>query len=279
MDLWGVLNAPRKAASKRLSASCLVKSFCVPMSRKSKELRRGERFTDPQYEPYTTVIGQFVLTWNDLHEKLALIFGATLSHLDRKKIPQKYRSDYALREVERFAGIWSSSQYDRPKRDMLRGILIPLVVDDLIEFHEFEKDVQWLLDQTDKLEDFRNTAVHSPLIHRFNEYDISPLHMSSRERRKYDKVRRYLNDSHIEIAPNVLMRNRRALRVAQKEANDAFLREMRWARDATAVLRDFALRIFWALEYEPAPWPRRPSLPNLGQRMTRPNRRRPAPAK
>jgi hypothetical protein len=91
-----------------------------------RELRKGERFTDAQYNRYATTIGQFVLTWNDLHEKLALVFTAVLSYQDRKKIPKKHRPEYAFRELERLAGIWNSSPYDRPKREMLRGIMVPL---------------------------------------------------------------------------------------------------------------------------------------------------------
>ena len=237
------------------------------MSRKSKELRKGERFTDAHYNRYTTTIGQFVLSWNDLHEKLALVFAGVLSHADRRKIPKKHKVDYEFRERERLAGIWNSSQHDRPKREMLRGIMVPLVVADLIEFSDLEEDIRWILDQADKVEDFRNNAVHSPLIHAAVEYDITPMTwLLGRPRKKHD------------IAPNILMQNRRALRIAQKKANDEF-GELRWARDASIVLRDFALRIYWALLYEHAPWPRRPSLPNLGRRKSRPNRRRPAPAR
>lgn len=239
----------------------------------SEELRKGERFTDAQYNSYTTTIGQFVLSWNDLHEKLALVFAGVLSHVDRRKIPKKHKPNYEFREVERLSGIWNSSLYDRPKREMLRGIMVPLVISDLIEFDKLEEDIGWILDQADKIEEFRNNAVHSPLIHNFTEYDISPLHPGTRDRRKYPMF------AGGQIAPNTLMRNRRALRIARKLSNDEFLRELRWARDASIVLRDFALRIFWALLYETAPWPRRPSLPNLGKRKTRQSRRRPVRAK
>jgi hypothetical protein len=244
------------------------------MARKSyRELRKGERFTDAQYNPYTTTIGQFVLTWNDLHEKLALVFAAILSHQDRKKITKKHRPEYEFREVERLAGIWNSSPYDRPKREMLRGIMIPLVTSDFLEFFNFEEDIRWILDQVDKIEEIRNNAVHAPLIHNYNEFDVSPLNPSSADRRKYQW---FAGGS---ITPNILMQNRRALRVAQKHANEEFLRELRWARDASIVLRDFALRIFWALLYEPAPWPRRPSLPHRGQKKIRPNPRPPVHAR
>src|SRR5260370_21405630 len=98
------------------------------MARKShKELRKGERFTDAQYHPYTTTIGQFVLTWNDLHEKLAVIFTGILSYQDRKKIPKKQRPEYAFREMERLAGIWNSTNYYRTKRQMLKVRMIPLM--------------------------------------------------------------------------------------------------------------------------------------------------------
>jgi hypothetical protein len=146
---------------------------------------------------------------------------------------------------------------------MVRGIMVPLVTADFIAFEDFQEDILWILDQADKIEEIRNNAVHSPLIHTFNEFDISPLHPASADRRKYG----WMTGGN--ITPNVLMRNRRALRIAQKDANEEFLAELRWARDASVILRDFALRIFWALLYEPAPWPRRPSLPKRGHRKTR----------
>ena len=230
------------------------------MARRSdSELRKGESFTDSQYNPYTMTIGQFVLTWNDLHEKLALIFTAILSYGDRKRIPKKHRPEYEFREMERLAGIWNSSPYDRPKREMLRGILVPLITSDFIQFWNFEEDIRWILDEADKIEEIRNNAVHAPLIHNFNEFDISPMFPASAGRRKF-------NWSGGKITPNVLLRNRRALRIAQKHPNGDILRELRWARDASAILRDFALRIYWALLYEPAPWPRRPVLPNRGRK-------------
>lgn len=238
----------------------------------SKELRKGERFSDARYNPYATTIGQFVLTWNDLHEKLALIFAAILSYHDRKKIPQKHKPEYEFRELERLVGIWNSSPYDRPRREMLRGILVPLVTADFIAFNDFEKDIGWILDQADKIEDIRNNAVHTPLIDNFNEFDISPLVPSSDVRRKYKWAG-------ARVIPNILMSNRRAVRVAEKHKDDDLIAELRWARDASVVLRDFTLRIFWALLYEPAPWPRRPSLPNRGQNKTRRKLRPPAFAK
>jgi hypothetical protein len=239
------------------SFSCIRSAFVA--RRSHRELREGERFTDAQYKPYTVTIGQFVLTWNDLHEKLALIFTGILSHGDREKIPKPQRPEYEFREMERLAGIWNSSAYDRPKREMLRGILVPLVTSDFIQFGNFEEDIRWILDEADKIEEIRNNAVHAPLIHNFNEFDISPIFPASAGRRKYKW-------SGGKITPNILMRNRRALRIAQKNPEGDILRELRWARDASAVLRDFALRIYWALLSEQAPWPRRPALPNRGRK-------------
>lgn len=227
----------------------------------SRELRKGEQFTDARYRAYSATIGQFVLTWNDLHEKLALVFTAVLSHDHRKRIPKKKRPEYEFREMERLAGIWNSSIYDRPKREMLRGIMIPLVTSDFMGYWNFEEDIRWMLDEADKIEETRNNAVHAPLIHSYNEFDISPMYPASRDRRKYKTVFPGAG----EVIPNILMSNRRALRLAKKHSDDV-LRELRLARDASAILRDFALRIAWALLYEPAPWPQRPSLPNRGRK-------------
>ena len=122
-------------------------------------LRRGELFTDSQYHSIALSMGQFILTWNDLHEKLAFVFTAILSYHDRKRIPKKQRPEYELQELQRLAGIWSSSLYDRPKREMLRSLMFPLVTADFIQFWTFEEDINWLLGEADKIEEIRNGAV------------------------------------------------------------------------------------------------------------------------
>jgi hypothetical protein len=236
---------------------------------------RGQPFTEVQYRSYCLGIGQLVLTWNDFHEKLALLFTAILSYADRKRIPKKQRDEFELREMERLAGLWSSSLYDRPKREMLRGILVPLVLDDFIAYHGIEEDINWILDEADKLEDIRNNAVHSPMLEGLNFHDLSivarPLRPDRSWMSKEDKIR-------LGVAPNTLMKNRRALRLAKNAQHD-LLAEFRWAREATSTLRDFALNMVWALMREDVPWPRRPALPNRGQKKKRPVPQRQAPAK
>ena len=220
----------------------------------------GTRFTEALYAPHAAAIGQFVLTWNDLHEALASLFTAILSHDARLAIPahEKNRGMYAFREMERLAGIWSSSLYDRPKRSMLEALLSPLVVDDFIAFPDFLEDIKWILSETDKIEDIRNNAVHAPL-----KMDLRPG----------VTVDHFLHGKAFVVAPNVQMKNRRALRLLQKHPDQiTLLKEVRWARDASALLRDFTQHIVWALTDDEHPWPRRPSLPNGGQKKTRRNR-------
>ena len=193
------------------------------MAKRSHPLRGGVRFTGAQYEPYAKAIGEFVLTWNDLHEKLALVFAAVLSHADRRNIkgddPNDWFSgdyDELFKEIERYEGIWSSASFDRPKRAMLRGLLTPLMLADLMEFvrlpDEIGKDLSWILDEAEKLEELRNTVVHLPLLDPLYFEDDRPTHKElyigwyKRTARalKLDRAPFY------PLVPNRLMGNRRA---------------------------------------------------------------------
>ena len=189
-------------------------------------------------------------------------YRAVRTYLERptrsvSRIPahEKNRGMYAFREMERLAGIWSSSLYDRPKRSMLEALLSPLVVDDFIAFPDFLEDIKWILSETDKIEEIRNNAVHAPL-----KMDLRPG----------VTVDHFLHGKAFVVAPNVEMKNIRELRLLQKHPGQiTLLKEVRWARDASALLRDFTQRIVWALTDDEHPWPRRPSLPNRGQKKTR----------
>jgi len=44
---------------------------------RAKDVADGyHRFTERDFEPYALAIGQFCLAWNDLHERLGIIFVA-----------------------------------------------------------------------------------------------------------------------------------------------------------------------------------------------------------
>jgi hypothetical protein len=210
------------------------------------------RYNVRYYRPYIIAIGRLVIAWNELHERLAFLFSAILSDEQRRSIPKKDRATFYRRELERIAGIWSSSAYDRPKRAMLEGLMTPLVTDDFIRFPNFVSDIKWVLEETNKLEEFRNNAVHVPIT-----IGIGATAKTIEE-----------HISTFGVVPDIFMKNRRALKLAHKSHQDV-LREHRWTCSAAIVLSDFTLKICWALLFDEAPWPRRPSLPNRGQRKSR----------
>jgi len=209
----------------------------MPKQPPQKRTRRHpERFAGKHYMPYAITIGQLTLAWNALHETLAMLFFVAIAN---------GRTRSALE-------IWNSAVYDRPKRAMLKAAVADNVLSD--SQPQFASDVLWLCGEADKLEDSRNSAIHSPLIFH------SPSNALSVQRGTAGKV-----------LPLVAFGNPRAMKLHKKD----LLTEFRWCRDAAVTLNDFAKSLFFAVGSD-APWPRRPSLPNRGQRKIRQVAQRPA---
>jgi len=125
----------------------------------------------------------------------------------------------------------------------------------LQDYPRLKEDVLWLLKETDKLEDTRNTAIHSPLLTESNNDILSLGDILT----YHDILRRHY------VAPNIRLKNSRAMKLAQKD----LLAEFRWCRDAALLLRDFALSLDAATMPDEIPWPDRHSLPNRGQYLRR----------
>jgi len=188
-----------------------------------------ERFTSNEYKPYVTAIGQLALAWNDLHETLGGLFCTIAGDVFE----------------ENLIAVWHSAQSDRAKRAMLEALVKNLGWKEKRVNPKAEIDLKWLLGELNSLEDIRNNAIHAPL--------ASFSHPSWR-----------LVGVPAGIAPDDIRGNRRASKLKGKN----LLREYRYCRDATIILRDFAEQIADAWGYtEPDPsWPKRPSLPNKGDR-------------
>jgi hypothetical protein len=231
--------------------------------RSQRRLARGHRFTERGYKPYTSVIGQLVLAWNDLHERLGFLFIAILNHraaeFDAKDVAPEHEGEFESHQIERISGIWSSSQFDRPKRAMLESLINHVIQYDLRAFPKFTNDLTWILSEANKLEDIRNNAVHTPL----RWIGDSPI------------VRAFMSAHDVEVYPSVSLGNQRAVKLAKQNLRKDLVRQFRWARDASLVLRDFTILIHRALTVEGAPWPHRPSLPNRGQKKTHQGRHHP----
>ncbi len=97
-----------------------------------------------EWTPYVRALGQFALTWNDLHERLGVIF-------------------WSITESEMALSIWQSSNQDRAKRKMLEAIVPDISLAWRRDFPKLIPDLKWLLHEVTSFEESRNDAVHAPL--------------------------------------------------------------------------------------------------------------------
>jgi len=214
------------------------------MKRKRPKLIHGDRFTEKIFKPYVSAIGELALAWNDLHEKLGILF---IGHFSPHRLA---------------SALWNSQQFDRPRRSMLKVVIENLPELTQSDYPRLRDDVLWLLGEVDKLEDARNTAIHSPLLLKVDDSRLAVGNIT-------------VNLGVPSVVPNLWLKNSRAMKLEQKD----LLTEFRWCRDASMVLRDYALMLEYATMPEECPWPDRPSLPNRGQKRTRRSRRPPSPPK
>lgn len=131
-----------------------------------------------------------------------------------------------------FLAVWHALKSDRSQRD----ILLAAVKSGLIEGGppRLLVDVTWICNQADALEDARNTALHSPLWG--SKWQSGTI-----------------------IQPQIGLGHVRASRLSGKN----LLAEFRWCRDASTVLRNFAMEIDMVLS-RGGTWPDQPALPNRG---------------
>jgi hypothetical protein len=185
-------------------------------------------FTENEFEPYVIAIGQLLLAWNDLHERLASLFVSALGG----------------GWVNRPLALWHAVRADGGKRNMLKTALAELsdsekgqAGDKLVE------EIQWILDHAQKLEDIRDDAAHTPL------YRYPPV--SSK-----NKLAKLIKTG---VFPEDTLSHPRARKIISK--NKDLLVEFEYARERIIVLRDYALAIDLAWGIESLPWPDRPKLP------------------
>jgi hypothetical protein len=210
------------------------------MNRPSRKLR-DNRFTEKGLQPYVIAIGQLVLAWNDFHEKLGMLFCVTMGG----------------EWVTRWAAIWHSAGFDRPKRKMLEGAARSAPKTQNETYPRMVEDIAWILSEADKLEEARNNAVHSPLLLLGDSPLVEAAGMVGH------------------VIPDMIFGNPRARKMAKKD----LLTEFRWCRDATLVLRDFCVLLERAIATGGLSWPDRPRLPTRGLKRSRRGRRRPRATK
>jgi hypothetical protein len=219
----------------------------MPKARAKDTPEGPHRFTERDFEPYALAIGQFCLAWNDLHERLGILF-LLLCSAKRLKPGRgnKSRMNATVDEYNSLsvhAGVWSSAHYDRPKRDMLRAVVERVWVTQ--KFPELTEGIQELLKHATSLEDTRNIIVHTP-------FHWGPPYVDDQP------------PGPLGVRPNVFLGNQRAHRFSKISFTKKILDEIKWAHDAVLVLRDYAASLESVLTGDVDTWPGKPRLPNRG---------------
>jgi hypothetical protein len=195
---------------------------------------RRHRFTEKQFQPYVKAIGQLLLAWNDLHERLSALFVMSMGG----------------GWVDRPLAIWHSVRNDYGKRNLLRSAILKLEDGQKAERPHLVSEILWILDSANELEGFRDDSVHTPLHFSFEDiYAVRDLYELT-DMTKLSSKRVYTD---------TVFQNPRAVRLDQK--NKDLLIEYRYARERTLVLRDYAIALDYAWSGARIPWPGRPSLP------------------
>jgi hypothetical protein len=199
--------------------------------RRSGAFRWAHRphFTEPVFESYVKAAGQLLLAWNDLHERLSTLFVMAMGG----------------GWVNRPLAVWHKATRDYAKREMLRAAIADMPEGEKAGRPKLIAEIEWILDQADKLEGLRDDAAHTPLRYLFSGLAADPKSAV--------------------IFPNTGFQNPRAIRLEQKGKD--LVTECRYARERINVLRDYALAIDSAWGNARLPWPDRPDLPER-----RPNR-------
>jgi hypothetical protein len=202
---------------------------------KKKWKVKHHRFTESVFQPYTLAIGQLNLAWNDLHEKLALLFWTVMGG---------GFSDLAM-------GLWHSVTLDRPKRELLRAAVNAKTEHERYDYPKMIDEIFWLLDKAEALEQDRNNSIHSPLFYGGTLSDW--IH------------------GNVGVIPDTMLGNKRAKNLAKK-VDAGLLEEFRRCRDTALILRDYAyvLKDALSLSGQSRAWPKRPSLPILKVKKTIP---------
>jgi hypothetical protein len=209
------------------------------VGQKSPEKRRRHAVTSQVYKPYVIAIGQLALAWNELHESLALLFIELLAN------GRAYPA----------TDIWNAATFDRPKRQLIKSLLrtanLKYPAKPLLK-----TDLEWLLAQTDKVEDARNDAVHAPLTFTSEGAALSILTSGGN---KKVPVTITVN----RVVPSTAFDNRRAMKLLNKD----LLTEFRWCRDMSLSLTEYVGEVYEAIAANPPgsdAWPTRPALPSRG---------------
>lgn len=194
----------------------------------TEESDLDEKTLEEAYDSLYRSVGRVAVSWNALHENLCDLF-----------------AQVAQVHPWTATAIWHSTPSDRSQREMLRAALNSQVRNRWPSFPKVEVDVEWLLNEVDKLANRRNNAVHAP-------YLVQMLGMTE-ETTRYRPVADWGGG------------NPRAHKLYGKEV----LAELRFYTDTARVLASFTEGAWAALREDDVAWPDRPRLPSLGRSHSR----------
>jgi hypothetical protein len=177
-----------------------------------------------KFEPYYPALGRTAHAWNHLQEELANLF-SDLTHTDHLGL-----------------ALWHSLKSDRSQRDLLEAALKYFAQDEdwTARYPRANDDITWLLNETNKLADKRNDAIHAP-------------------------ITMGIRTGELEIVPFSFYGNPRAKKLLGKQ----ILREFEWYERCADTLRKFAVSVDAGLRGALPSWPERPQLPALQQDASR----------
>jgi hypothetical protein len=219
----------------------------MPKARAKDTPEGPHRFTERDFEPYALAIGQFCLAWNDLHERLGMLFSLLCAgkHSQPRRWTKATVGKYS-RYINSFsvhAAIWHSGHYDRPKRDMLRALIGGLQE---TSFPKLAEGILELLNHTDTLENTRNRIVHTP-------FQWAPPYVFEQP------------PGPMGVRPNVFLGNKRARELSKLSFQKNILDEIKLAHATALALRDHAVLTESALSSgDASAWPGKLQLPNRG---------------
>lgn len=126
-----------------------------------KDERRN--YADKKFDQFANSIGRVALAWNSLHTELFDLFWAVFG-ISNGMIP---------------GVIWHALKVDRAQREILKDFVKSNAIGIKIS-KELRGEINWLIDQTDKLEDTRNDLIHTT----FGIYEGTPfaLHLGQHKR-------------------------------------------------------------------------------------------------
>jgi hypothetical protein len=103
-------------------------------------------FTSSAFQPYAIALGRLALAWNDLHLSLQMLLFCTVM---------------GGGFINPALSIWNALKVDRSQRDILKAAANAQTLNGGSK--ELAEEIKWICDRTDRIEDLRNDALHSPL--------------------------------------------------------------------------------------------------------------------